>query len=71
MRLSGLSSIASILDLGLVDKVEFHIAPRILGGTNSRPVVGGEDPLSLDDSVDLRDISIHRLGDDISVSGYV
>jgi diaminohydroxyphosphoribosylaminopyrimidine deaminase/5-amino-6-(5-phosphoribosylamino)uracil reductase len=62
---------ASALRAGAVDKVEFHIAPKILGGRNSRAVVGGSDPLSLAESLELKDVSIEQLGADISISGYL
>lgn len=62
---------ASILKARIVDKVEFHYAPKILGGRNSRPSVGGVNPLSLDEAFGISDISIEKLGDDIILSGYV
>ena len=33
---------AEVLNAGIVNKIEFHIAPKILGGKNSRPVIGGK-----------------------------
>ncbi len=38
---------------GAVDEVEFHIAPKILGGKDSRPVVAGWNPESLADALPL------------------
>ncbi len=70
--IEGGGEIASLaISAGIVDKVEFHIAPKILGGKNSRPVVGGANPLSLAESYNLKNISVEMLGDDISVSGYL
>ncbi len=60
----------SLLKAGVVDKVEFHIAPKILGGRGSRPVVGGDNPASLAESVPLTDVETFPLGNDIGVSGY-
>lgn len=60
---------ASLLQAGVVDKVEFHIAPKILGGEKSRPVIGGTDPASLADSLQLQDVIIKKLGDDICITG--
>lgn len=62
---------ASVLRAGIVDKVEFHIAPKILGGRNSRPSVGGENPLSLADALNISGISVRKYGCDIAVSGYI
>ena len=59
---------ASALAARVVDRIEFHIAPKILGGSHSRPSVGGEDPLSLDRSIMLRRVEIHKLGADIAYS---
>ena len=45
LLLEGGSELAgSALSAGVVDHVEFHIAPKILGGSNSYPAVGGKDP---------------------------
>ncbi|OGV51734.1 MAG: riboflavin biosynthesis protein RibD [Lentisphaerae bacterium GWF2_44_16] len=62
---------SSVLNAGIVDKVEFHIAPKILGGRNSRSSVGGENPLSLADALNISDVSIRKYGCDIAVSGYI
>ena len=60
----------TLLQAGTVDKVEFHLAPKILGGTHSRPVVGGTDPLKLSDAMALRDLTVEPLGDDFMLTGY-
>lgn len=54
----------SALDAGIVDRVEFHIAPKLLGGRNSRPGIGGEDPETIADFFPLADLRIKRLGED-------
>lgn len=60
----------TLLQAGVVDKVEFHLAPKILGGTHSRPVVGGTDPLKLSEALALRDLTVEPLGDDFMLTGY-
>ncbi len=62
---------AEVLNAGIVNKIEFHIAPKILGGKDSRSVVGGKNPLSLDEAKFLRDYKLEIIGDDIIVSGYL
>ena len=62
---------AEVLNAGIVNKIEFHIAPKILGGKDSRAVVGGKNPLSLDEAKFLRDYKLEIIGDDIIVSGYL
>lgn len=58
---------ASALRAGAVDRIEFHIAPKILGGRGSLPCVGGENPESLDQAVRLGRMKILRLGVDFAV----
>ena len=60
---------ASALRAGVVDKAEFHIAPKILGGRESRPSVGGADPDSLREAVELKDMRVRRAGADLIVTG--
>jgi len=62
---------AAMFNAGVVNKVEFHVAPKILSGRNSRPVVGGINPLSLSEAYNLTDVKFKKLGNDISVSGNV
>ena len=61
---------ASLLEAGMVNKIEFHIAPKILGGRNSRTVVGGDNPLSLAEAFNLQKICVKKIGVDLCVSGY-
>ena len=61
---------SELLRSGLVDKVEFHVAPKILGGANSRPVVGGLDPSSLIEAIGLSTLSVRRCGPDLIVADY-
>lgn len=61
---------ASALNAGIVDKIEFHYAPKILGGRNSRPGVGGPDPLTLSEAFPIENMSVRQLGADIAVTGY-
>jgi diaminohydroxyphosphoribosylaminopyrimidine deaminase/5-amino-6-(5-phosphoribosylamino)uracil reductase len=60
----------SALSAGVVDRVEFHIAPKILGGKNSVPVVGGAGFGSLAGAFGLTRVSVKTFGPDICVSGW-
>ena len=60
---------ASALKYNMVDIVEFHIAPKILGGRDSRPVIGGENPLSLAEALELKDVKTFSLGNDFAIRG--
>ena len=61
---------AAALHAGAVNKVAFFVAPKILGGRNARPVVGGMDALSLDDALTLDDFQAQPIGNDILLTGY-
>ncbi|MBN2451512.1 MAG: bifunctional diaminohydroxyphosphoribosylaminopyrimidine deaminase/5-amino-6-(5-phosphoribosylamino)uracil reductase RibD [Lentisphaeria bacterium] len=61
---------ASALRAGIVNKVAFFVAPRILGGRGSRPAVGGRDPLSLDEAVVLDGLRVRHVGEDVLLVGY-
>lgn len=51
-----------------VDEVAFFIAPKLLTGRDSRPVVGGDSPLTLAEALDLHDVELRPFGPDILYS---
>ncbi|MBO5958584.1 MAG: dihydrofolate reductase family protein, partial [Lentisphaeria bacterium] len=59
---------ASALKAGVVDQIEFHIAPKLLGGRNSRPSVGGEDPAQIAEAIGLDNMLVHKLGANLLVT---
>jgi diaminohydroxyphosphoribosylaminopyrimidine deaminase/5-amino-6-(5-phosphoribosylamino)uracil reductase len=61
----------SILKEGLADKVVTFIAPKILGGVESKTPVGGKGFEHLNDAVVLEDINIKTFDEDIMVEAYV
>jgi diaminohydroxyphosphoribosylaminopyrimidine deaminase/5-amino-6-(5-phosphoribosylamino)uracil reductase len=68
----GGSSLGSYcLDAGIVDKVMFFIAPKIMGGRDSFPAVGGKSFRKLADAYKIRDIKTRQIGEDILIEGYV
>lgn len=60
----------SALKAGVVDYVEFHIAPMLLGGRSSIPVLGGDDPGALCDALRLCQVKVVPYGSDWAISGY-
>jgi diaminohydroxyphosphoribosylaminopyrimidine deaminase / 5-amino-6-(5-phosphoribosylamino)uracil reductase len=62
---------ANCLNAGIVDKLMFFVAPKILGGRDSRPVVGGKNPTALADSWQLEKVKTQKVGNDILISGYL
>ena len=61
---------ASAIRARAVDKIEFHIAPKLLGGRGSRPVLGGPDPGSLSEAVKLDRLRVSELGCDLRIEAY-
>ncbi len=58
------------LDAGLIDKVSFFLAPKIIGGRDAPTAVAGEGVEQLADALELRDVEITMRGRDIEVTGY-
>jgi diaminohydroxyphosphoribosylaminopyrimidine deaminase/5-amino-6-(5-phosphoribosylamino)uracil reductase len=68
---AGSSLNAYALEEGIVDKVLFFIAPKIIGGSESFPAVGGKSFRRLDDAHLLEDVKVRRVGEDILIEGYI
>ena len=62
---------ASALAAKAVNKVEFHIAPMILGGEKSIPSVGGTSPATLEEAWKLTETEYKMYGKDLAVTGLV
>ena len=60
---------AAAIDANAVDMVEFHIAPKLLGGRDSRPVLGGNNPESMEFARKLHNVKVTHYGEDIAISG--
>ncbi len=62
---------ASAINANAVDMIEFHIAPKLLGGRDSRPVLGGLNPDAMIYANMLSRVKVTNYGDDIAVTGYL
>lgn len=62
---------ASALNAGVIDRMEFHIAPKIMGGKDSISAVGGKSPVDLSNLYQLDNVEVIRLGTDIAIAGDV
>jgi diaminohydroxyphosphoribosylaminopyrimidine deaminase/5-amino-6-(5-phosphoribosylamino)uracil reductase len=67
----GSSLNSSCLEAGIVDKVIFYIAPKIIGGKDSFPAVGGRSFRKLRDAFRVTETVFRRAGDDLVVEGYL
>lgn len=59
------------LESGIVDKVMFFIAPKIMGGRDSFGAVGGATFRRLAEAHRIGDTKIRRIGEDILIEGYL
>lgn len=65
----GSSVHGSFVDAGLVDKVIFYIAPKLIGGANAYSVVGGAGVQNLTDALELKNFNSIMIGNDLKVTG--
>lgn len=62
----------AVLESGIVDKIFFYYAPKILGGTQSLPVAGGTGRLRRTDAIQLHRVRVHSIPpDEFAVEAYV
>jgi len=67
----GGSTLASAFAAGIVDKVMFFVAPKIIGGRNAVSAVEGLGAEKMSDALVLRDLSATAIGQDILIEAYV
>jgi diaminohydroxyphosphoribosylaminopyrimidine deaminase/5-amino-6-(5-phosphoribosylamino)uracil reductase len=60
------------LEVGIVDKIFFYYAPKILGGLQSLPVAGGAGRLRRTDAIQLQRVKLHSIPpDEFAVEAYL
>jgi len=59
------------LSAGIVDKIFFYYAPKILAGTSSIPLALGTGYRRISDAAYVRSLTLHRFGEDFAVEGYL
>ncbi len=70
LLIEGGASLAShAFEDGVVDRIMYFIAPKIIGGRKSYPAVGGDKHRRIEDAIKVKDISIRRFGEDILIEG--
>jgi diaminohydroxyphosphoribosylaminopyrimidine deaminase/5-amino-6-(5-phosphoribosylamino)uracil reductase len=62
---------AAALHDGIVDKVLFFYAPKIIGGSHSRSMIGGKGVPRISDAISLADVHCKIIDKDILVEGYI
>ncbi len=63
--------LTSAFGAGIVDKVFFFYAPKILGGDDGIPICSGPGPDLMSQSIAVSDINVRRFGDDVMIEGYI
>lgn len=63
--------IAASLAAGIVDKVLFFYAPKILGGDDGVPICKGPGPEFMMDCIPVTAVSVRQFDNDILIEGYI
>jgi diaminohydroxyphosphoribosylaminopyrimidine deaminase/5-amino-6-(5-phosphoribosylamino)uracil reductase len=63
--------IAAALNAGIVDKIMFFYAPKILGGDDGVAICRGEGAELMNDCIQVRDIIVRRFDEDVMIEGYI
>lgn len=66
----GATIAGEFLEAGLVNKVTFFIAPKIIGGTAAPSAIGGAGIEKISEAVELERIRVAQRGHDIEFTGY-
>jgi diaminohydroxyphosphoribosylaminopyrimidine deaminase / 5-amino-6-(5-phosphoribosylamino)uracil reductase len=59
------------LSAGVVDKIFFYYAPKILAGTGSIPFALGAGYRRISEAASVKALVLHRFGEDFAVEGYL
>jgi len=59
------------LSAGIVDRVFFYYAPKILAGTASIPFALGAGYQRISEAASVKSVTLHRFGEDFAVEGYL
>jgi diaminohydroxyphosphoribosylaminopyrimidine deaminase/5-amino-6-(5-phosphoribosylamino)uracil reductase len=67
----GAETAASAISSGIVDKIVYFIAPKIVGGRDAPSAVGGEGTELMKGAVELGNVRYTVLGDNVMVEAYL
>ena len=63
--------IASALSAGIVEKIFFFFAPKILGGDDGVPICKGQGADLMKSCIPVKDINVRQFGNDVMIQGYI
>jgi len=66
----GAALAGEFVDAGLVNKVTFFVAPKLVGGTAAPSAIGGTGVEKMADAFELERVSVVQRGKDLEISGY-
>ena len=66
----GANVAGALLSAGLVNKVTFFVAPRIIGSRDAPGAIGGPGAERISDAIDLQDVEVFQRGADFEITGY-
>ena len=61
----------SALRAGIVDKLYFFYAPKLLAGDDGIPICQGPGRTRMQDCLNVNHITVHRFGQDVMIEGYL
>jgi len=59
-----------LMDAGLVNKITFFVAPKIVGGAGAPSAIGGSGVEKMADAWELDRVTVVQRGKDLEISGY-
>ncbi|MCJ7830514.1 MAG: bifunctional diaminohydroxyphosphoribosylaminopyrimidine deaminase/5-amino-6-(5-phosphoribosylamino)uracil reductase RibD [Desulfobacterales bacterium] len=62
---------ASALRAGVVDKIFFFFAPKILGGDDGVPICSGPGPDLIGECIPVTGVQVRKIGEDVLIEGYI
>ena len=62
---------AAALQAGIVDKLMFFVAPKLIGGHDAPGPIGGTGIARLAEAFELRNVKISQIGSDFLIEGYL
>jgi diaminohydroxyphosphoribosylaminopyrimidine deaminase/5-amino-6-(5-phosphoribosylamino)uracil reductase len=68
---AGCGILGSFFDARLIDEVHVFVAPKLVGGVDAFPVIGGEGRQSIPTIPDLTNVEIRRLDNDTLIHGRI
>ena len=63
--------LGSALRSGVVQKIAFFYAPKLLGGDDGVPICRGQGVAMMTDALEVADLAVRSLGSDILMEGYL